>query len=108
MARDRTFGELGCVVNLISVPATSRYDSVSRAGLSSKLIYEMNQYGDAVIVGGGNLYENGELELRVQMLGVSGEQSVRKKSKQQRSQAIADKRPRGDQNLRTRHKINPL
>lgn len=53
----------GRVVNLISLPATSRYESHAKAGLTPKTIHEINQYGHGVIVGGGNLYENGELEV---------------------------------------------
>jgi hypothetical protein len=59
------FGE---VVNLISVPATSRYDSVAYAGLTARSIHEINQYGHGVIVGGGNLYENGELDVNLDAL----------------------------------------
>ena len=54
------FGQL---VNLISLPATSRYESQAKAGLTARTVYEINQYGHGVIVGGGNLYENGELEV---------------------------------------------
>lgn len=56
------------VVNLISLPATSRYESHAKAGLTAKTIYEINQYGHGVIVGGGNLYENGELEVGLDAL----------------------------------------
>lgn len=59
------FGE---VVNLISLPATSRYESQAKAGLTGKTIYEINQYGHGVIVGGGNLYENGELDVNLDAL----------------------------------------
>ncbi len=58
----------GQVVNLVSVPATSRYESQAKAGLTAKTIYEINQYADGVIVGGGNLYENGELEVGLDAL----------------------------------------
>jgi len=58
----------GCFVNLITLPATSRYESQARGGLTSKTIHEINQYGDGVVVGGGNLYENGELDLNVNAL----------------------------------------
>lgn len=61
----QAFGE---VVNLISLPATARYESQSKAGLTGKTIYEINQYGHGVIVGGGNLYENGELDVNVEAL----------------------------------------
>jgi hypothetical protein len=60
-----SFGE---VVNLISVPATSRYESQAKAGLTGRTIYEINQYGHGVIVGGGNLYENGELDVNLDAL----------------------------------------
>ncbi len=58
----------GGVVNLISIPATSRYESQAKAGLTPRTIHEINQYGDGVIVGGGNLYENGELEVNAAAL----------------------------------------
>ena len=59
------FGE---VVNLITLPATSRYESQAKAGLTTKTIYEINQYGHGVIIGGGNLYENGELDVNLDAL----------------------------------------
>ena len=59
------FGE---VVNLINLPATSKYESHAKAGLTSKTIYEINQYGHGVIIGGGNLYENGELDVNLDAL----------------------------------------
>jgi len=49
--------------NVISLPATSKYESHKKAGLSSQTIYEVNRFGHGLIVGGGNLYENGELEV---------------------------------------------
>lgn len=56
------------VVNLVTLPATSRYESVAKAGLTPRTIHEINQYGHGVIVGGGNLYENGELEINLDAL----------------------------------------
>lgn len=50
-------------INLISLPATNKYNSLGKFGLTADSIYEINQYGDGVIVGGGNLLENGELEI---------------------------------------------
>ena len=58
----------GCFVNLITLPATTRYESHARGGLTSRTIHEINQYGDGVILGGGNLYENGELDLNLEAL----------------------------------------
>jgi polysaccharide pyruvyl transferase WcaK-like protein len=49
--------------NVISLPATGKYESQRKSGLSSQTVYEVNQFGHGVIVGGGNLYENGELEI---------------------------------------------
>jgi hypothetical protein len=49
--------------NVISLPATGKYEGHRKAGLSSQTIYEVNQFGDGLIIGGGNLYENGELEV---------------------------------------------
>jgi hypothetical protein len=50
-------------VNLISLPATSRYEAHKKAGISAETVYEINRFGHGLIVGGGNLYENGELEV---------------------------------------------
>ncbi len=58
----------GQVVNVISLAATSRYESQAKAGLTAKTIYEINQYGHGVIVGGGNLYENGEMDINLHAL----------------------------------------
>lgn len=54
--------------NVISLPATSKYEAHKKAGLSSQTIYEINQFGHGIIVGGGNLYENGELEVNANAL----------------------------------------
>lgn len=59
----------GSQVNVISLPATSRYESHAKAGLTARTIHEINQYGHGVIVGGGNLFENGELEMDLAALG---------------------------------------
>ena len=48
-----TFGGL---VNIVSVPAEG-------GGLQPRSIHEMNLYGHGVIVGGGNLFENGQLDV---------------------------------------------
>ncbi|MDN5291013.1 MAG: hypothetical protein PWQ06_1252 [Anaerophaga sp.] len=49
--------------NIISLPATGKYESQRKSGLSSQTVYEINQFGCGVVVGGGNLYENGEMEI---------------------------------------------
>jgi polysaccharide pyruvyl transferase WcaK-like protein len=60
-------GAFGRAVNLISVPACARPGG--SAGLTARTIYDINQHGDGVIVGGGNLYENGELDVGLDALG---------------------------------------
>ncbi len=57
---DDAFGE---IVNVISIPATSRFESHGRAGLTPGVVHEINQYADGVIVGGGNLFENAQLDM---------------------------------------------
>ncbi len=49
--------------NLISLPATNKYESNKKAGFTKSTIYEINQFGNGVILGGGNLYENGEIDV---------------------------------------------
>lgn len=49
--------------NVISLPATSKYEAQKKGGVSSQTVYEINQFGHGLIIGGGNLYENGELEV---------------------------------------------
>lgn len=50
-------------VNIISLPATSKYETHKKAGITPQNVYEINQYGNGLILGGGNLYENDELEV---------------------------------------------
>lgn len=50
-------------INIISLPATNKYESQKKAGFSKSTIYEINQFGNGVILGGGNLYENGEIDI---------------------------------------------
>ena len=50
-------------VNFVSVDATSKYGAKNLYGLNSQSVHEMNMYADGVIVGGGNLLENGELDI---------------------------------------------
>ncbi len=56
----QAFGE---AVNLISLPATGKYETHRKAGITAQTVYEINQFGGGLIVGGGNLYENGEIEI---------------------------------------------
>lgn len=57
----RMVGNLsGCGINFITVPASG---FGSKAGLTKKVVYDINQTADGVIVGGGNLFENGEISI---------------------------------------------
>jgi len=58
----------GYDLNLIVLPATARYEAQVQAGLSPKMVYEINQHGHGVIIGGGNLYENNELDINIDAL----------------------------------------
>lgn len=66
--RHLLYEAFGQVVNLITLPTVSHYESHAKAGLTSKVIHEINQFGHGVIVGGGNIYENGELNVNVNAL----------------------------------------
>ena len=58
----------GELVNIITIPATNKYDDGGLYGLTKKSIHEINLYGSGVIVGGGNLYENGEIDIDIDAL----------------------------------------
>lgn len=53
----------GGLVNIVQVPAIESAENGALSGLSSRTIHEINLYGHGVIVGGGNLYENGQLHV---------------------------------------------
>jgi hypothetical protein len=61
----QAFGE---PVNLVHVPAVRGEDGSSLYGLHARSVHQMNQYGHGVIVGGGNIYENGALDVDPQAL----------------------------------------
>src|SRR2546430_2406582 len=54
------FGER---VNIVSIPAVGDGDASGPTGLSPRSVHEMNLAAHGVIVGGGNVYENGQLDL---------------------------------------------
>ena len=70
--REQLASAFGEQVNIINLPATSRYESHAKAGFTASTVHEINQYGDGVIVGGGNLYENGELDVDRHALSTLG------------------------------------
>ena len=62
---EKAFGRL---VNIIEFPATSKHESTKKAGLTKSTIHEINRFADGVIVGGGNLYENDEIDVDINSL----------------------------------------
>ena len=66
--RNMIYDVFGRLVSIIDFPASSKYDSSSRAGLTPSVIHEINRFADGVIVGGGNLYENNEIDVDGQAL----------------------------------------
>lgn len=55
-------------LNLVPIPAITSEEDGSSSGLTARTVHEMNQYGQGVVVGGGNLYENGQLDVDLNAL----------------------------------------
>lgn len=53
--------EFGGLLNLVQVPAADSAEPGALSGMRARTVHEMNLYGHGVVVGGGNLYENGGL-----------------------------------------------
>jgi len=49
-------------VNFIDIPASRKLDSGLLSGLGKSTVFYLNEAADGVIVGGGNLFENGEID----------------------------------------------
>jgi hypothetical protein len=60
--------ELDGSVNLIPVATIRAEEDGWLSGLGARSVHEMNLYGHGVVVGGGNLYENGRLDVDVHAL----------------------------------------
>lgn len=56
------FGDDTAIVNIPALRETHY------GGLSAAQVYDMNRFADGVVVGGGNLFENGQLSVDVQAL----------------------------------------
>lgn len=56
-------GALPDPLNLVPIPAIRSEEEGSLSGLGAATVHEMNLYGQGVVVGGGNLYENGQLDV---------------------------------------------
>jgi hypothetical protein len=50
-------------INFIDIPASRKLDSGIFSGIDKNTVLYLNELADGVIVGGGNLYENGELDV---------------------------------------------
>lgn len=61
--RNMVYETFGRLVTIIEIPASSTHESSVKAGLTKRTVYEINRYADGVIVGGGNLYENDEIDI---------------------------------------------
>jgi hypothetical protein len=55
----------GSDTSIVTIPALS---SGGRGGLTASQIYDMNRFADGVVIGGGNLFENGQLTTDLQAL----------------------------------------
>lgn len=60
--RHMLYEVFGRYVSIIEFPATNKHESTSKAGLSAATVHEINRFADGVIIGGGNLFENDELD----------------------------------------------
>ena len=61
--KQQLYQAFGRLVNIIEIPASSKHESTAKSGLSKQTVYELNRLADGVIVGGGNLYENNEIDV---------------------------------------------
>ncbi|MBJ7470242.1 MAG: polysaccharide pyruvyl transferase family protein [Solirubrobacteraceae bacterium] len=53
----------GSSLNLVPIPAQKSDEEGSLSGMTAQTTHEMNRFARGVVVGGGNLYENGQLDL---------------------------------------------
>ncbi|WP_081617354.1 polysaccharide pyruvyl transferase family protein [Thioalkalivibrio sp. ALMg11] len=66
--RHMLYEVFGRLVSVIEYPATSKHESTAKAGLTSATVHDINRFADGVIVGGGNLYENDEIDVDARAL----------------------------------------
>lgn len=55
-------------INIITLPACEKGNPGKESGISAQSIYTLNRFADAVIIGGGNLFENGGMKLDLNAL----------------------------------------
>jgi polysaccharide pyruvyl transferase WcaK-like protein len=56
----------GSATNIVNIPAVKGQQF---GGLTSRQIYDVNRFADAVVLGGGNLFENGQITYDAQAVG---------------------------------------
>lgn len=61
--RKMLYEVFGRLVSIVEIPANRLDGSGGKGGISSTTVHEINRIADGVIVGGGNLFENGALEV---------------------------------------------
>lgn len=61
--RQMLYEVFGRLVTVIDYPASAKYETLANAGLSKKSVNDINRFADGVIIGGGNLYENDEIDI---------------------------------------------
>lgn len=66
--RQMLYTAFGRLVSVIEYPATGKHGGGAKAGLTAPTVHEINRFADGVLVGGGNLYENGEIDIDPQAL----------------------------------------
>ena len=66
--RQMLYDVFGRIVTIIDYPATAKHETTAKAGISKNTVHEINRFVDGVIVGGGNLYENNEIDVDINAL----------------------------------------
>lgn len=54
------FGVFGSDTGIVNIPALK---GAEFGGFTTKQVYDMNRFADGIVVGGGNLFENGQLSI---------------------------------------------
>src|SRR5581483_6908111 len=62
---DLIFGAFGPDTSIVTIPALV---GPQNGGLTARQIYDINRLADGVLIGGGNLFENGQLTVDEQAL----------------------------------------
>jgi polysaccharide pyruvyl transferase WcaK-like protein len=66
---DLLFSVFGADTNIVTIPALA---GPQNGGLTASQVYDINRLADGVVIGGGNLFENGQLTVDQQALSALG------------------------------------